>query len=231
MKDINDSYCAEFPRDGWTPPLLQSGSVWSAWAGPGWLRSLWEKQPERKIKSSRRFIMIIKWELRCSVSYVYLYYTTVKSFRTLPFLGRLWRGLGNEHLALVCGKGLVLSPPALEMEALNRGKKDLFFTSTPLIWLSPLCIGTRCLANFHVNLFKSGEFFLCIGFLPLSVKMWRQRVTKVSAPLGQFSTRSSSSGEFIPIPRIYKNGEKTCQYCSKWTKLKTFIYLNSFCPI
>lgn len=46
--------------------------------------------------------------------------------------------------------------------------------------------------------------------LPLSVKMCRQRVTKVSAPLGQFSTKSSSSGEFIPIPRIYKK-EKSKQ--------------------
>lgn len=150
--------------------------------------------------------------------FAYLYYTIGMSFRTLPFLGHLWQGLGNEHLALVCGKGLALSPPALEMEALSGGKKDLFFTSTPLIWFPLLCIRTRCCTNFNVNSFKSATFFaifLCIGFLPLSVKMCRQRVTKVSAPLGQFSTRSSSSGEFIPIPRIYNNVEKTCQYYSK----------------
>jgi len=35
---------------------------------------------------------------------------------------------------------------------------------------------------------------------PLSVRMWMIRVTSVSAPRGQFSTSSSSSGEFIPIP-------------------------------
>lgn len=39
--------------------------------------------------------------------------------------------------------------------------------------------------------------------------MCKHRVTKVSAPLGQFSTKSSSSGEFIPIPRIYR--DKTSQ--------------------
>lgn len=37
---------------------------------------------------------------------------------------------------------------------------------------------------------------------PLSVRLCRQRVTNVSAPLGQFSTSSSSSGEFMPMPRI-----------------------------
>lgn len=37
---------------------------------------------------------------------------------------------------------------------------------------------------------------------PLSVRLCRHLVTSVSAPLGQFSTRSSSSGEFMPIPRI-----------------------------
>ena len=37
---------------------------------------------------------------------------------------------------------------------------------------------------------------------PLSVRLCRQRVTSVSAPLGQFSTSRSSSGEFMPIPRI-----------------------------
>lgn len=44
---------------------------------------------------------------------------------------------------------------------------------------------------------------------PLSVRLCRQRVTSVSAPLGQFSTSRSSSGEFMPIPRIYrqKRGE------------------------
>lgn len=39
---------------------------------------------------------------------------------------------------------------------------------------------------------------------PLSVRLCRQRVTSVSAPLGQFSTSRSSSGEFMPIPRIYR---------------------------
>jgi len=43
---------------------------------------------------------------------------------------------------------------------------------------------------------------------PLSVRLCRQRVTSVSAPLGQFSTSSSSSGEFIPIPRIWGGGEE-----------------------
>lgn len=37
---------------------------------------------------------------------------------------------------------------------------------------------------------------------PLSVRLCRHRVTSVSAPLGQFSTSRSSSGEFMPIPRI-----------------------------
>lgn len=43
----------------------------------------------------------------------------------------------------------------------------------------------------------------------MSVRLCRQRVTSVSAPLGQFSTSRSSSGEFMPIPRIYrqKRGE------------------------
>lgn len=40
------------------------------------------------------------------------------------------------------------------------------------------------------------------GMAPLSVRLCRHRVTSVSAPLGQFSTSSSSSGEFMPIPRI-----------------------------
>lgn len=43
-----------------------------------------------------------------------------------------------------------------------------------------------------------------VTILPLSVRMCRQRVTRVSAPLGQFSTSSSSSGDFMPIPRIYE---------------------------
>lgn len=59
------------------------------------------------------------------------------------------------------------------------------------------------------------SFDFCAGFpckvaffiSPLSVSMCRQRVTRVSAPLGQFSTNSSSSGEFIPIPRIWNDGE------------------------
>lgn len=38
----------------------------------------------------------------------------------------------------------------------------------------------------------------------MSVRLCRHLVTRVSAPLGQFSTRSSSSGEFMPIPRIWR---------------------------
>lgn len=43
---------------------------------------------------------------------------------------------------------------------------------------------------------------------PLSVRLCRQRVTSVSAPLGQFSTSRSSSGEFMPIPRIYRQKKR-----------------------
>lgn len=50
------------------------------------------------------------------------------------------------------------------------------------------------------------------AYLPLSVKMCRQRVTSVSAPLGQFSTRSRSSGEFMPIPRICRNAVQILYY-------------------
>lgn len=58
--------------------------------------------------------------------------------------------------------------------------------------------------SFYFISASSTDKELHLFVLPLSVKMCRQRVTSVSAPLGQFSTRRSSSGEFIPIPRIYK---------------------------
>lgn len=73
-------------------------------------------------------------------------------------------------------------------------------------------------------------------FLPLSVRMCRQRVTKVSAPLGQFSTNSSSSGEFIPIPRICgKIAKIACRYNTtqkeqslNWVKWSLLIILLNF---
>jgi len=60
--------------------------------------------------------------------------TTGMSWSRSPFQGHWWREWGSERLELVCGKGLALSPPALEMEALDGTKEDSFHAATQLIY-------------------------------------------------------------------------------------------------
>lgn len=88
-----------------------------------------------------------------------LFWPVGTGFRTLPFLGRWWLGWGSEHLALVCGKGLALSPPALEMEALNKGEETTI-NNFPL-----LSIRTECL----IHLVNSVLF---VWFTPLDFYLY-----------------------------------------------------------
>lgn len=57
--------------------------------------------------------------------------------------------------------------------------------------------------------------------IPLSVRMCNILVTRVSAPFGQLSTRSKSSGESIPIPLTCK---KEQSIITNWMRQKIICY-------
>lgn len=77
---------------------------------------------------------------------------------------------------------------------------DIYFESKISYWvLSSLKNGDQrfsVLTEFALN----NCHLWNLTYWPLSVRMCITRVTRVSAPLGQFSTSSSSSGDSIPIP-------------------------------
>ena len=156
--------------------------------------------------------------------------------RFWPFQVHWWRESGSGCLPLVCDRGPSLSPPALETVTLwDNWRLQLrnriiqyIYNNLPQILKQPLELATYFKYDAWQLPLRRHNIYIHIE-VPFSVSMFRQRVTRVSAPFGQVSTNSSSSGEFIPIPRICgeANDERCVSDVYEWAQSRTVYSQNS----